>query len=324
MRPTLSICERQNGLIYGFMVSGDRSKPVREKRLMAAVREMKAKSLLEDSPSRGFYLFLLETLVESDVGGGGGVRSSVVGGLGGERGAATVVVVVRHWRQQGHRYDGGGNMPLLGSAENKRTVVRNVTMVCNHGCLESGHDIENGSTHRSNPLEPEEFRRQGHMIIDFLAGYYKNVEKYPVCSQVEPGYLLTRLPDSAPLDPEPIERIIEDVENHILQGTTSSTAIDPVGPLCNVAKHYRVLPSAVGDSLKSCDEKLVNEFNRKLLASINETGRVYMTHDVVGRVYLIRFAVGVTLTDYRHVKLLRTTDMLIWHGASSKTAQMPC
>ncbi|KAH7838540.1 hypothetical protein Vadar_027917 [Vaccinium darrowii] len=490
------------------------------------------------------------------------------------------------------------------------------------GSLESGHGIENGSTHMLNPLDPEEFRRQGHMIIDFLADYYKNVEKYPVRSQVEPGYLSTRLPDSAPLDPEPIETIIQDVENHILPGithwqspnyfahfpssgsiagflgemvstglnvvgfnwvsspaatelesivmdwfgkmlqlpesflfsgggggvlqgttceailctliaardqvlnqvgrgsivklviygsdqthfalqkaariaginpenfravpttksneyglapaalesailsdltvgliplfvcatvgTTSSTAVDPVGPLCNVAKRYsmwvhidaayagsalicpefqhfidgiegansfslnahkwfftnldccclwvkdpnalikalstnpeclrnkatesnrvvdykdwqiqlsrrframklwlvlrsygivnlrnlirshvdmakhfeglvrmdkrfevvvprnfamvcyRVLPSAIGDSLKCCDEKLVNEFNRKLLASVNETGRVYMTHDVIGGVYMIRFAAGATLTDYRHVNL---------------------
>ncbi|KAH7855632.1 hypothetical protein Vadar_026958 [Vaccinium darrowii] len=176
------------------------------------------------------------------------------------------------------------------------------------------------STHKLNPLEPEEFRRQGHMIIDFLADYYKNIEKYPVRSQVEPGYLSTRLPDSAPLDPKPIETIMKDVENHILPGithwqspnffahfpagasiagfmgemistgfnvvgfnwvsspavtelesmvmdwfgkmlqlpksflfsgggggvlqgttwTTSSTAVDPVGPLCNVAKRYNM------------------------------------------------------------------------------------
>ncbi|KAH7853898.1 hypothetical protein Vadar_007818 [Vaccinium darrowii] len=66
---------------------------------------------------------------------------------------------------------------------------------------------------------------------------------------------------------------------------------------------FRVSPSAVSDSLKSCDKKFVNEFNHKLLASINETGRVYMTHDVVGGVYLIRFAIGVTSTDYQHVNM---------------------
>nr|ABJ16446.1 tyrosine decarboxylase [Aristolochia contorta] len=71
-----------------------------------------------------------------------------------------------------------------------------------------------------NPLDPEEFRRQGHMMIDFLADYYRDVEKYPVRSQVEPGYLRKRLPESAPYNPEPIESIIQDVQSHIVPGIT--------------------------------------------------------------------------------------------------------
>nr|XP_027086219.1 tyrosine/DOPA decarboxylase 1-like [Coffea arabica] len=71
-----------------------------------------------------------------------------------------------------------------------------------------------------SPLDIEEFRRQGHMIIDFLADYYQNIEKYPVRSQVDPGYLKSRLADSAPYHPESIETILNDVENDILPGIT--------------------------------------------------------------------------------------------------------
>ncbi|KAG6404989.1 hypothetical protein SASPL_132568 [Salvia splendens] len=70
------------------------------------------------------------------------------------------------------------------------------------------------------PLDPEEFRRQGHLVIDFLADYYNNVDKYPVRSQVEPGYLKKRLPESAPYDAEPIEEILRDVQNDIVPGIT--------------------------------------------------------------------------------------------------------
>ncbi|KAL6500698.1 hypothetical protein OROHE_025495 [Orobanche hederae] len=70
------------------------------------------------------------------------------------------------------------------------------------------------------PMDPEELRRQGHLVIDFIADYYKNVEKYPVRSQVEPGYLKKRMPDSAPYDPEPIEQILHDVQNDIVPGIT--------------------------------------------------------------------------------------------------------
>ncbi|XP_068656821.1 tyrosine/DOPA decarboxylase 2-like [Aristolochia californica] len=80
--------------------------------------------------------------------------------------------------------------------------------------------LENNSACPLNPLDPEEFRRQGHVMIDFLADYYRDIEKYPVRSQVDPGYLRKRLPDSAPYNPEPIESILQDVQSHIVPGIT--------------------------------------------------------------------------------------------------------
>ncbi|KAK7303540.1 hypothetical protein RJT34_14447 [Clitoria ternatea] len=71
-----------------------------------------------------------------------------------------------------------------------------------------------------NPLDPKEFRRQGHMIIDFLADYYQNVANYPVLSQVEPGYLAKLMPPFAPLNPEPIETILQDLQHQIIPGIT--------------------------------------------------------------------------------------------------------
>ncbi|KAF4361269.1 hypothetical protein CsatB_027350 [Cannabis sativa] len=81
-------------------------------------------------------------------------------------------------------------------------------------------NVAGGGASNDNPLDPEEFRRQGHMVIDFIADYYKNIEKYPVLSQVEPGYLKKRLPTSAPMNPESIETILGDVQDHIVPGIT--------------------------------------------------------------------------------------------------------
>ncbi|KAI3826008.1 hypothetical protein L1987_00047 [Smallanthus sonchifolius] len=80
------------------------------------------------------------------------------------------------------------------------------------------HNVE--PTSMMNPLYPEEFRRQAHLVVDFLADYYSNIEKYPVCSQVKPGYLTKAMPKSAPLQPEPIETILQDVQKHIIPGIT--------------------------------------------------------------------------------------------------------
>ncbi|GJT41370.1 tyrosine decarboxylase 1-like protein [Tanacetum coccineum] len=59
-----------------------------------------------------------------------------------------------------------------------------------------------------------------HMIIDFLADYFQNIENYPVRSQVNPGYLLESLPDHAPMQPESIETILKDVHRNIIPGIT--------------------------------------------------------------------------------------------------------
>ncbi|KAL4303306.1 hypothetical protein GQ457_10G022350 [Hibiscus cannabinus] len=88
------------------------------------------------------------------------------------------------------------------------------------GSLASFNELGNGYGDHVNPLDPEEFRRQGHMIIDFLADYYQNIEKYPVLSQVEPGYLAKRLPTTAPYVAEPVEAILQDVQQHIIPGIT--------------------------------------------------------------------------------------------------------
>nr|POE49881.1 tyrosine/dopa decarboxylase 3 [Quercus suber] len=86
--------------------------------------------------------------------------------------------------------------------------------------VKSDHMPSHTSSYNNNPLDPEELRRQGHMIIDFLADYYRDVEKYPVLSQVEPGYLRRCLPESTPNKPEPIETILQDVQEHIVPGLT--------------------------------------------------------------------------------------------------------
>uniref|UniRef100_A0A5B7ABD0 L-tryptophan decarboxylase n=1 Tax=Davidia involucrata TaxID=16924 RepID=A0A5B7ABD0_DAVIN len=91
------------------------------------------------------------------------------------------------------------------------------------GSLDSNYESDQSppaSLAQFRPLDPEEFRKQAHQIVDFIADYYKNIESYPVLSQVEPGYLHSRLPKTAPYRPEPFETILKDVHNDIVPGMT--------------------------------------------------------------------------------------------------------
>lgn len=83
---------------------------------------------------------------------------------------------------------------------------------------------------------------------------------------------------------------------------------------------FRIMPEGIAitnDKLLDHD-KLANELNRKLLESINASGCIYLTHAIVGGVYIIRFAVGSTLTEERHVIMAWKVVQDHAHSAISK------
>ncbi len=69
-------------------------------------------------------------------------------------------------------------------------------------------------------MNTEEFRREGHKVIDWVADYLENVEKYPVKSRVKPGEIRAQLPPSPPVQGEPFDAILRDVDKIIMPGIT--------------------------------------------------------------------------------------------------------
>ncbi len=69
-------------------------------------------------------------------------------------------------------------------------------------------------------MNTDEFRRWGHRLIDWLADYQQQVERYPVLSQVKPGEIRAQLPAAAPTEAEPFDAVLRDVERIILPGVT--------------------------------------------------------------------------------------------------------
>lgn len=69
-------------------------------------------------------------------------------------------------------------------------------------------------------MTPEEFRKHGHAVIDWIAEYMQQVEQYPVRSPVQPGEIYAKLPESAPQQPEEFDDIFRDFQQIILPGIT--------------------------------------------------------------------------------------------------------
>jgi aromatic-L-amino-acid decarboxylase len=69
-------------------------------------------------------------------------------------------------------------------------------------------------------MTPDEFRRYGRAVIDWIADYYERVESLPVLSQVEPGQIRAALPAAPPRRGEAFADILQDVDDLILPGLT--------------------------------------------------------------------------------------------------------
>jgi aromatic-L-amino-acid decarboxylase len=69
-------------------------------------------------------------------------------------------------------------------------------------------------------MTPDEFRRHGRAVVDWIADYYERIESFPVLSQVKPGEVRASLPPRPPEVGEPFDSILADLEKLILPGIT--------------------------------------------------------------------------------------------------------
>lgn len=69
-------------------------------------------------------------------------------------------------------------------------------------------------------MSPEEFRKYGHQVVDWIADYFAHNGDYPVLPDVRPGFLRAQLPSHAPDRAEPMDQILADFDQYIIPGTT--------------------------------------------------------------------------------------------------------
>lgn len=69
-------------------------------------------------------------------------------------------------------------------------------------------------------MPSDEFRKFGYQLIDWIAEYLDNIEKYPVLPNIKPDEIKKKLPLSPPGNGEGMEKILSDVDEIILPGVT--------------------------------------------------------------------------------------------------------
>jgi aromatic-L-amino-acid decarboxylase len=69
-------------------------------------------------------------------------------------------------------------------------------------------------------MKADDFRRLGHVLIDWIADYFEKIEDLPVLAAIEPGDLKAKLPTVPPAHGEPMEEIVADLDSLIVPALT--------------------------------------------------------------------------------------------------------
>ena len=69
-------------------------------------------------------------------------------------------------------------------------------------------------------MKIEDFHKHSHELVDWMFKYLKEIEKYPIKPNIEPGEIYKSLPSNPPKSGESFEKIFDDFNKKIIPGIT--------------------------------------------------------------------------------------------------------
>jgi aromatic-L-amino-acid decarboxylase len=96
-------------------------------------------------------------------------------------------------------------------------------------------------------MTPDEFRRHGYAVVDWIADYNARIESYPVLSRAKPGQIRASLPANPPARGETFDAILSDIDKLIVPGITHWQSPNFFAFFCANASG----PAILGDLLSS-------------------------------------------------------------------------
>ena len=76
------------------------------------------------------------------------------------------------------------------------------------------------SSRETADLDPEEFRRLGHAVVDWIADHRAGLDALPVRPPVEPGWVRARLPARLPEEPGSLDALLATVDRVVVPAST--------------------------------------------------------------------------------------------------------
>lgn len=146
---------------------------------------------------------------------------------------------------------------------------------------------------KTGDMPPQEFREWGHRFIDWVAEYLEHPERYPVLSQVKPGWVHEQLPAAAPEQAESMEAVFRDINDIIMPGMThwnhpaffayfgnSGTAPGILGEMLSATFNVNAMLWRTSPSATELEEHVLNWLRQLVGLPDTFTGVVYDTASV--------------------------------------------
>jgi aromatic-L-amino-acid decarboxylase len=122
--------------------------------------------------------------------------------------------------------------------------------------MEAGGSAESDAQSLLGDMPPEEFRRFGYQVVDWLTEYQSHPERYRVQPDVRPGALVDSLPSSAPEQGEPMDLILADFERQILPHATHWNHPGFMGYFATTGSGPGILAEALTAGLNNIGHKI--------------------------------------------------------------------
>ncbi|HMG36350.1 MAG TPA: pyridoxal-dependent decarboxylase [Blastocatellia bacterium] len=172
-------------------------------------------------------------------------------------------------------------------------------------------------------MSAEEFRRNAHVVVDWIADYLAHPQRFPVLSRVQPGDIKRALPSSAPELGEPFEAMLADLNDIIVPGVThwnhpaffgyfaiSGSAPGILGEMLSAAFNVNAMLWRTSPSATELEEVTLSWLRQMIGLPSQFEGVVYDTASIATMCAVAAAREVIDGLDVRHKGLCRASEPL--------------
>jgi aromatic-L-amino-acid decarboxylase len=182
-------------------------------------------------------------------------------------------------------------------------------------------------------VNPDEFRRIGHQIVDLIADYRAGIANRPVMARTAPGEIKAQLPAQPPESPESFDAILRDLDRIVLPGLThwqhprffgyfpaNCSLASVLGDFCSTGFGVNGLAWQASPALTEIEEVVTDWLRQMVGLSANWNGVIQDTASTATLVAMLCARERTTQFGASRAGLMDETPLVVYRSAHSHSS----